>query len=130
MFKYLPMEEQLEKYRQKNCPDSPSRLTSVYTTTSPEDAARFGEVFELEVALRPQALSSGRLPVRWLDRNTFDYLIENQRWLLRAGRGQFQKMLDDYWTGSGSHRGISDILLDPLQVEIRVMGFVRHAARG
>ncbi|MFH1577403.1 MAG: hypothetical protein ABID35_07655 [Candidatus Margulisiibacteriota bacterium] len=116
-----PLEQLIEEARQEHFPGSPSRLDSVFATTSITDAQEFGEAYELEISLRPEAASAERIPVRWLDRNTVDYLagfrVEGNEDII-LGTAQA------YWRESGSHHGISDILLDPNLVEIRVIGKV------
>ncbi|MBN2058365.1 MAG: hypothetical protein JW782_06185 [Candidatus Saganbacteria bacterium] len=114
----LPIERLIEEVRQERFPDSPSRLDSVFVTTSASDAREFGDVYELEISLKPGATESGSMPVRWLDRNTIDHM---HSYNIEQARDSLREIAEDYWTETGSPQGISDILLDPNLVLIRVV---------
>jgi hypothetical protein len=116
ILKDSPIEQLIEEVRQKIFPDSPSRLDSVFATTSISDAREWGDAYELEISLKPEAAEAKSMPVRWLDRHTFDCM---QSFSISQARELLEKIAEDYWKESGSHQDNSDILLDPNLVEIR-----------
>ena len=119
ILKKYPIEQLIEEVRARQFSDSPSRLTSVFATHSPADAREFGAVYKLEISLRPGAAGSGRLPLRWLDRHDIDYM---QSYEVKNARELLANLAEGYWESQGRCDGKSDLLIDPTQVEVRVIG--------
>ncbi|MBU0502359.1 MAG: hypothetical protein ABIH69_05010 [bacterium] len=106
---------------EKEFPACPGRYKSVFAAPKPWEAAKFGEVYEIEISL----ISDGReiTPVRWLNRAAFDEIVS-----VCAGKESYDGLPNedhlmyarDYLRSSGHPDGASDIIINPKHVEIRV----------
>ena len=118
-----PIEAAIETIREESFSRCTPRFSSVFAAPTPAEAGKWGEVYEISIRLRPGMQEKATLPVRWLDRTFFEastLFIRpgiSREEIIKYGKENIRK----YLASHGRPDGPSDILIDPVQVEITVL---------
>jgi len=129
--KYSTKEEVLEEMRAAQFPRMPSRLGSVFAAPSTVEAGKWGEIYEVEIGIKPELLETFRakaglpLPVCWLSYKAYEY-IHNLIATDMDIDSDLLSLAREYWTSVGSSY-YSEILVDPKFVNMKVLG--KYAAQ-